>query len=134
MSEMGTCVSFTPAKTLGQVFLAAVESVHRQHEWYWAIYIFRQAQIADNLFSFEWNSHNLKRRIHESGMRAECLKSFFIRVLFAGRGRNWPGSKRIEPPSADVIGIGLRGIGFLERLGFVHVAFRREYETWGRHP
>ena len=51
------------AETFGQIFFAAIEAVDRDHQRHRAFGIFRQAQVADDLFAFERNAHDFERRI-----------------------------------------------------------------------
>ena len=120
------------AEALGQIFLAAVQPIHGQHEWHGPVSIFRQAQVADDFFSFEGNPHDLERWIPEARVCQESLDCFFVRALFAGRGGNRPASERIKPPRADVVGVRFHRVGFLQRLGFIHVAIGHSHK--GRRP
>src|SRR5580658_186879 len=101
------------AEALGQIFLAAVQSIHGEHERHRPVRIFRQSQVADDFLALEWNFHNLERRIPEARVRQESLDGFFVGTLFAGGCGNGPASEGIEPPRADVVGIRLGRVGLL---------------------
>ena len=110
------------AETFGEIFFAAIEAVDRDHQRHGAFGIFGQAQVADDLFAFKRNAHDFERRIEEFGVIEKGFKRFFVGALLAGRGRDRPASEGINAPGADVVGVGLGGIGFLEGFGFVEVA------------
>ena len=75
--------------------------------------------------------HDLQRRIPEARVRQESLDRFFVGALLAGRGGDGPASKGIKPPGADVVGIRFRRVGFLQRLGFIHVAIGHSHKARG---
>jgi hypothetical protein len=90
---------------------------------------FRQSQIADDFFAFERNVHHFQRRIEELGVIEKRLDRFFIRVLLAGRRRNRPASEGIEAPGANVVGIGLGWVRFLQRLRFAEIPVRDAHKA-----
>src|SRR5580704_9126725 len=51
------------AKTFGQVFFAAVESVDRDNDWHGTLCVLRQTQVADNVGAFERNVYDFQRRV-----------------------------------------------------------------------
>ena len=117
------------AETLSQVFFAAVQPIHCEHEWYRLARIFRQAQVADDFFSFEGNLHDFEWRIPKSRVGQESLDCLFVRTLLAGGSWDRPASEGIKPPRADVVGVRFRRIVFLQRLRLIHVAIGHSHKT-----
>ena len=109
-------------EALRQIFLPAVQPVYSDHQRHWSIRILRQAQVADDFFPLERNLNDFEGRVPEACVGQKSLDRFLVRALFTGQMRDRPASEGIKPPGANVVGIRFRRVGFLERLGFIHVA------------
>ena len=97
-------------EAFSQVFLAAIQAVHRDHQRDRSFRILRQAQVADDFLAFKRNVNDFQRWIVETRMCQKCLDGFFVGALLTRRRRNGPASEGVKSPRADVIGVRLGGI------------------------
>ena len=113
------------SKTLGQIFFAAVEAIHRNHQRHWTFCVLWQSQVADDLLAFEWNVHHFERRIVKLGVREESLRSPFHCERYslpgeAGIGQRPKGIDVARPECSPRSPWSDRNS--LEGLGFIKVA------------